>query len=131
VDDAFCFACHSPLDEAAQGPAQDALGAGPAAPSPGCPVGNSDRPAAATPWLPWVWIAGGVCMVFQSGWPPRIPIFTMGACIAIVVGVGLWFVERYEAFRPWRVLIRYVLLAVVLAALGATIVWDVSRHAGR
>jgi hypothetical protein len=69
-------------------------------------------------------------MVFRSGWPPRIPIFTFGACIAIGIGVGLWFVERYEAFRPWRVLIRYVLLGVALAALGATIFWDVCRHAG-
>jgi hypothetical protein len=117
-------ASHSLSDAAAQDLGKGPVGAGPTAPSSECPVGDPGRPAAATPWLPWIWIAGGVYLVFRSGWPPHIPIFTIGACFAIGIGVGLWFVERYEAFRPWRVLVRYVLLGVALAALGAAIVWD-------
>jgi hypothetical protein len=78
-----------------------------------------------------VWIAGGVYLLVREGWPPRNPTFAVGAGIAIVVGGGLWFVERHEAFRPWRVAIRYILLGVVLAALAATVAWDVARRAGR
>jgi RsiW-degrading membrane proteinase PrsW (M82 family) len=64
-------------------------------------------------------------------WPPRVPIFTVAACLAIVIGVGLWFVERHEAFRPWRVVIHYVLLGALLAASAATIAWDLAGQAGR
>ena len=68
-------------------------------------------------------------MLVQSGWPPRILVFSIAYCVAIAIGVGLWFVERCEAFRSWRVVIRYVLLGVVLAALAATLGWEVAWNA--
>jgi RsiW-degrading membrane proteinase PrsW (M82 family) len=71
-------------------------------------------------------------MLVQSGWPPRVLVFSIAYSVAIAIGVGLWFVERYEAFRSWRVVIRYVLLGVVLVALVAALVWEVvERHARR
>jgi hypothetical protein len=91
----------------------------------------NDRPADATRWLPFLWLGGGVYLLIRSGWPPRVSIITVGACVVIALGVGLWFVERREAFRPWRVVIRYVLLGVVVAALGATMALDMASHAGR
>jgi hypothetical protein len=78
-----------------------------------------------------MWIAVGVYLLVREGWPPRNPIFAIGAGIAIVIGGGLWFVERYEGLRHWRVLIRYILLGVVLVALAATVAWDVAQRAGR
>jgi hypothetical protein len=101
------------------------------APSAARKVGESNRSADAAFWLPWVWIAGGVYMLVQSGWPPRVLVFSIAYCVAIAIGVGLWFVERCEAFRSWRVVIRYVLLGVVLAALAATLGWEVAWNARR
>jgi RsiW-degrading membrane proteinase PrsW (M82 family) len=69
-------------------------------------------------------------MLVQSGWPPRALVFSIAYGVAIAIGVGLWFVERYEVFRPWRVVIRYALLGVVLAALAAVLIWDgMAKHA--
>jgi Domain of unknown function (DUF1922) len=95
-------------------------------------AGESDRTADAASWLPWLWIAGGVYMLVQSGWPPRVLVFSIAYCVAIAIGVGLWFIDRCEAFRSWRVVIRYVLLGGVLAVLAAALGWEVmERHAQR
>jgi hypothetical protein len=94
------------------------------APSAAGQVGESNRTGEAASWLPLLWIAGGVYMLIQSGWPPRVLVFSIAYCVAIAIGVGLWFVERHEAFRPWRVVIRYVLLGGVLAALAAVLGWE-------
>ena len=109
VTDASCFACHRPLDEPAADKAQSARAL----------------------WLAWVWIAGGIYFLVRTGWPPRAPIFAVGGCVAMVIGAGLWFVERYELFRPWRLVIRYLLLGVALAALVAMVAWDVGGQARR
>jgi hypothetical protein len=106
VAEASCFACHRPLDEPAANKA-------PSAP----------RAEASAQWLAWVWIAGGIYLLVRTGWPPRLPIFAIGGCVALVIGAGLWFVERYELFRPWRLVIRYLLLGVAIAALVATVAW--------
>jgi RsiW-degrading membrane proteinase PrsW (M82 family) len=63
-------------------------------------------------------------MLMRSGWPPRVLFFSIAYCVAIAIGVGLWFIERYEAFRSWRVMIRYVLLGALLAALAAAFGWE-------
>jgi hypothetical protein len=81
--------------------------------------------------LPLWWIGGGVFLLVRNGWPPLLPIFSVGAVIAIAIGIGLWFIERYNLFRPWRRAIHTMLLLVLLASLAATIVWDINRHAGR
>jgi hypothetical protein len=60
-----------------------------------------------------------------------VPGFTVAAGAAIAIGIGLWFIERHPAFRAWRPLIRYALLGMVLAALVATVAWDIARQAGR
>jgi hypothetical protein len=119
------------LDESVEDKAQTDPGAGPVVPPATGPAEATPGSAAGAPWLAWVWIAGGVYFLVREGWPPRNPIFAVGAGIAIVVGGGLWFVERHEVFRPWRVTIRYILLGVVLAALAATVAWDVAHRAGQ
>ncbi|HEV3444178.1 MAG TPA: hypothetical protein VG099_06010 [Gemmataceae bacterium] len=106
VAEASCFACHRALDEPVADNARSAPGA-----------------EAGAPWLAWVWIAGGIYFLVRTGWPPRVPIFAIGGCFAIAIGAGLWFVERYELFRPWRLAIRYLLLGVALAALAAAVAW--------
>jgi hypothetical protein len=87
-------------------------------------AGDSNRSADAASWLPWLWIAGGVYMLVKSGWPPRVLVFSIAYCVAIAIGVGLWFIERCEAFRSWRVMTRYVLLGALLAALAAAFGWE-------
>jgi hypothetical protein len=128
VTDAFCFACHSPLDESTEDNGKIVPGPASAVPSAERTPRNLDRSAGAAPWI---WVGGGAYLLVRSGWPPHFPIFTVGACVAIAIGVGLWFVERHEIFRPWRVMIRYVLLAIVLAALVATIALDLGGLVGR
>jgi hypothetical protein len=127
TDARFCFACQSPLDESTEEGGKGVPDAVSAASSAERTPRDFDHSADATSWLPWIWVAGGTYLLVRSGWPPRVPMFTVGACLAIVIGVGLWFVERHEALRPWRVMIRYVLLGVVLAGLAGTIAWDVAR----
>jgi hypothetical protein len=78
-----------------------------------------------------LWIAGGAYQLVRQGWSPHNPIFALGGGMAIVIGAGLFFVERFEMFRPWRVAIRYVLLGVLLAALATTVAFDMARRAGR
>jgi hypothetical protein len=131
LSDAFCCACHSPLDEPTEERVQLLPRSQRIAPPAEPASENNPRAASPAPWLPWVWIGGGVYILVRNGWPPRFPLFAAGACIAIGIGIGLWFMERYDLFRPWRLVIHNVLLGVVLAALAATIVWDVGRHAGR
>jgi hypothetical protein len=87
------------------------------------------QPASGGTWLPLLWIAGGAYFLVRSGWPPPLSFFSVGACVAMAIGVALWFVERVDVFRPWRVVIHYVLLGIVLAALGVMIAWDVAKPA--
>ena len=131
VADALCPACQHPLDESVEDKAQTDPGAGPFVPPVTGPTEATPGSAAGAPGLAWVWIAGGVYFLFREGWPPRHPVFAVGGGIAIVVGGGLWFVERFEVFRPWRVAIRYIILGVVLAALAAMVAWEVARRPGQ
>jgi hypothetical protein len=93
--------------------------------------GAAQRKGDAARALPILWIGYGVYLVVRNGWPPRLPIVAVGAGVAVCIGVGLWFVERHQAFRPWRVLIHCVLLVGLLTAAGAVIVWDFAGPVGR
>jgi hypothetical protein len=119
------------LDESVEDKAQTEPGAGPLVPPA---IGQAEATPgsnAGAPGLAWVWIVGGVYFLVREGWPARNPIFAVVGGIAIVVGGGLWFVERLEVFRRWRVAIRYILLGVVLAALAVTVAWEVVSLIGR
>jgi hypothetical protein len=83
-------------------------------------------------WLPLQMIAFGMLMLVWNGWPPILPImFSVGAYIAIAIGIGLWFIERYEVFRPWRQVLHIIFVLVLCATMIAIIAYDINRRAGR
>jgi hypothetical protein len=124
VVDGWCETCGKRLPSAV-------LAAAPA-PTAAKPFENEDRRVQeAARWLPLWWVGGGVFLLVRNGWPPFLPIFSVGAVIAIAIGIGLWFIERYDQFQPWRKTVHIILLLVLFATLAATIVWDINRLAGR